>query len=260
MLLRRVIEQVREQNWTAIAIDFVIVVIGVFMGIQVANWNEARGLRQKSADFTAQLKTDLRAEGWRYQMLLEYYRDVRTAAQATADALDGKLALSNEVLLVNAYRATQYKQGAERRSTYDELVSTGNIGLITDRDFRQLVVRAYSINAIDNIVRDGVASRFRAWFRTNIPTDVQHALSSQCGDRVVAVGDFGGLDAMIDYPCRTGLSVEAIDAAVESLHAEPRVLGWLRLRIADIDTGLNDMSQNYRDVYEFLLDVAREQP
>ena len=42
MLLRRVIEHVKAQNWMAVAIDFVIVVIGVFIGIQVANWNESR--------------------------------------------------------------------------------------------------------------------------------------------------------------------------------------------------------------------------
>jgi hypothetical protein len=41
MLLRRVIEHVRTQNWTAIGIDFLIVVVGVFIGIQVSNWNEA---------------------------------------------------------------------------------------------------------------------------------------------------------------------------------------------------------------------------
>lgn len=42
MILRRVIAHVREQNWTAIAIDFVIVVTGVFVGLQVNLWNEAR--------------------------------------------------------------------------------------------------------------------------------------------------------------------------------------------------------------------------
>lgn len=42
MLLRRVIEHVRAQNWTAVALDFVIVVVGVFIGIQVSNWNAAR--------------------------------------------------------------------------------------------------------------------------------------------------------------------------------------------------------------------------
>jgi hypothetical protein len=42
MILRRIITHFRKQEWTAIAIDFVIVVSGVFIGIQVANWNEAR--------------------------------------------------------------------------------------------------------------------------------------------------------------------------------------------------------------------------
>lgn len=39
MILRRVVQHVRDQNWTAIAIEFVIVVTGVFIGIQVSNWN-----------------------------------------------------------------------------------------------------------------------------------------------------------------------------------------------------------------------------
>lgn len=42
MLLRRVIDHVEAQNWTAILIDFVIVVVGVFIGIQVSNWNDDR--------------------------------------------------------------------------------------------------------------------------------------------------------------------------------------------------------------------------
>ncbi|MEO0368600.1 MAG: hypothetical protein AAF197_07420 [Pseudomonadota bacterium] len=47
MLLRRVTKQVKDQNWFAVGIDFAIVVIGVFIGIQVANWNDARGDRQR---------------------------------------------------------------------------------------------------------------------------------------------------------------------------------------------------------------------
>ncbi len=43
MRLRRVTEHVKAQNWFAVGLDFVIVVVGVFIGIQVANWNEAPG-------------------------------------------------------------------------------------------------------------------------------------------------------------------------------------------------------------------------
>lgn len=42
MLLRRISSHVNEQNWFAVGIDFVIVVVGVFIGIQVSNWNESQ--------------------------------------------------------------------------------------------------------------------------------------------------------------------------------------------------------------------------
>jgi hypothetical protein len=62
MLLRRVIEHVRDQNWTAVAIDFVIVVVGVFVGIQVANWNEDRADRTREAVVLAGLAKDMRGD------------------------------------------------------------------------------------------------------------------------------------------------------------------------------------------------------
>ena len=42
MILRRVIQHVRKQEWTAIGIDLVIVVVGVYIGIQAQAWNAAR--------------------------------------------------------------------------------------------------------------------------------------------------------------------------------------------------------------------------
>jgi hypothetical protein len=42
VILRRLSKSLNEQNWTAIWIEFVLLVAGVFLGIQVANWNAAR--------------------------------------------------------------------------------------------------------------------------------------------------------------------------------------------------------------------------
>ncbi len=47
MLLRRITKHVTEQNWFAVFIDFLIVVVGVFIGIQVANWNESLAEKAK---------------------------------------------------------------------------------------------------------------------------------------------------------------------------------------------------------------------
>ena len=42
MIVRRLTKNLQAQNWTAVAIDFLIVVIGVFVGVQASNWNQTR--------------------------------------------------------------------------------------------------------------------------------------------------------------------------------------------------------------------------
>lgn len=63
MLLRHVIEHVREQNWTAVWtavwIDFVIVLVGQFFGIQVSNWNASRREAQRALGYLTRIHRDL---------------------------------------------------------------------------------------------------------------------------------------------------------------------------------------------------------
>ena len=60
MILRRVIEHFRKQEWTAIAIDFLIVVLGVFVGLQVNNWNAARKDFERTQTLLDAFRVDLR--------------------------------------------------------------------------------------------------------------------------------------------------------------------------------------------------------
>lgn len=62
MLLRRVIQHVKTQNWFAVAIDFVIVVVGVFIGIQVSNGNDAQSDRKREHAFLQALVEDVRQD------------------------------------------------------------------------------------------------------------------------------------------------------------------------------------------------------
>lgn len=45
MLLRRITQHVKDQNWFAVGLDFLIVVAGVYIGVLLGNWNETRQLR-----------------------------------------------------------------------------------------------------------------------------------------------------------------------------------------------------------------------
>src|SRR4028119_1389435 len=76
MLLRRVIDHVRRQEWMAIAIDFVIVVVGVFIGIQAANWNEARADAALARDYLERIQRDLSADIARYENRIRFWSTV----------------------------------------------------------------------------------------------------------------------------------------------------------------------------------------
>lgn len=62
MILRRVMEHVKAQDWFAVALDFVIVVAGVFVGLQVSNWNAARVEAAQEHDTLLAIAEDLRVE------------------------------------------------------------------------------------------------------------------------------------------------------------------------------------------------------
>ena len=60
MLLRRVTRHVRSQNWFAVGVDFLIVVVGVFVGLQVQDWNDARKERAEERALLGRLLTETR--------------------------------------------------------------------------------------------------------------------------------------------------------------------------------------------------------
>jgi|GEM_PF-1708470 len=42
MILRRLTKHVKDQNWFAVGLDFLIVVVGILIAFQITSWNEAR--------------------------------------------------------------------------------------------------------------------------------------------------------------------------------------------------------------------------
>lgn len=256
MRYRRLLEQLRRQDGMAIAIDLVIVVVGVFIGIQVANWNDDRATARRAEVFTDRLESDLREEAWGYEMQIGYFGDVAANGRRTLDALAGREPLSDDALLIAAYRATQYNGNIRRRATYDELTSRGEIGLVADEALRDLAQRVYTSPMFEYIVDEARNSPYRRWFRETVPHDVQQALAATCGDRNVLAGDYAGIDGSLDYPCSTGLPAESLAAAVAMLRSDPDAVRLLRLRVADVDTGLSNFTVYFTDIRDRLRVLA----
>lgn len=59
MLLRSLTRHIKDQNWFAVWLDLVIVIVGVFIGIQVANWNETRAFNARELELLEELKSEI---------------------------------------------------------------------------------------------------------------------------------------------------------------------------------------------------------
>ena len=59
MFVRRLKASLKEQHWMTIAIELVIVIIGVFVGNQVSNWNEERLQKRETERMLEQLRPEL---------------------------------------------------------------------------------------------------------------------------------------------------------------------------------------------------------
>ena len=161
MLLRRVIEHVHDQNWTAIAIDFVIVVLGVFVGIQVANWNEARIERQLVHGHLSEIAQDLRTHEAIGEELIDSAK-MRIAAvdyiyrEAFSTRLPTTIMLASHAWKgpqVEPFPPGQLDQlmgsinlvrvSVRSRNAYESLINSGRLGLLKNRELARHIQTYY---------------------------------------------------------------------------------------------------------------------
>jgi hypothetical protein len=252
LILRRLSQSLKQQNWAAIWIEFILLVSGVFLGLQVSNWNEERELNKKATIFTERLQDDLRYELWAEKLLIEYYKDVQDNTVLALGELTGEKPTTDEQFLISAYRSSQYRWNIQQRATYDELVSTGSISLIADAKMRELAMYMFTNPMNSDNMKDAKDSEYRKLFRENVAADVQQELLNACGDKTVETLDYANLTGQIDYDCTLNLPADKIRTAVSALKAQARIIPALQKRYADLGTAIYDTSFNHANNIKLL--------
>ena len=163
MILRRLTQSLREQNWTAIAIEFVMLVAGVFLGIQVANWNGQRQERALEADYLARLQRDFAAIDARLVANVTSWQantaaPARLLADLDAFGKTGHWPRSKAQMLDDLSRSVGGRIPAPRAASYVELLSAGKLGLVHDTRLREALLdydtqTGFTMNAYDALVR-----------------------------------------------------------------------------------------------------------
>ena len=62
MILRRLSKSIRRQDWFVAVLEVFIVVVGLFIGLQVDDWNTARIEREEGREILAQIEANLQQD------------------------------------------------------------------------------------------------------------------------------------------------------------------------------------------------------
>ena len=146
MILRRVMEHVKDQNWTAVGIDFLIVVVGVFVGLQVQDWNDARKERIEERAIMNRLHAETRA-------LLDLVGAEHGAQKALGDALMSANPVlfaqepARELTVTECESITGshvYRLGSDELPVLDEILETGRFDLLSSESVK-IQLRSYVV-------------------------------------------------------------------------------------------------------------------
>ena len=164
MILRRLAQSLKQQNWTAIWIEFILLVSGVFLGIQVANWNSARVERALEATYLSSLAIDIRRD-------IAEIDEINHVSTQRMSALNYLLQHATGKKLPSSFDSPRGRIEIEQAPPYDEN-DPNTIGLsifiLTTLDGNRLAYDTMINTGGINVIRDGELVRAIQSYYANV--------------------------------------------------------------------------------------------
>ena len=137
MLLRSLTKHVQNQNWFAVFIDFLIVVVGILIAFQITEWSEVRQQGDLEQSYLIRLAGDL-------DETIEYLSSQDKRSTEIKLVIENSLAVlntqdSNDAELIEAIRlyisdGTSLGDFKVNRTTFDDLQATGNLSVLQNKE------------------------------------------------------------------------------------------------------------------------------
>jgi hypothetical protein len=240
MILRRLGKSLTEQNWTAIAIEFVLLVAGVFFGTQVSNWNEARHETNRALANIERIQTDLATDIVALERRKVFWSlVVDNGHDAIRYAETGELVRGSAwKTLLAFYQASQLFPYVPADTTYQELRSAGELGLFKDPDLRAALA-AYYVNgagyAANFLFR--LEPEYRKLVRGHTPSIASAQVWAKCHKT-------NFFDDQFLMDCDSPMPESDAQAVLDEYLADPRLLPELRFWITNLEVMTSMIDQH----------------
>ena len=141
MLLRRVIDHVRDQNWFAVALEFVIVVSGVLLAFQVSEWSADQANREAERLYLSTMAGELDLIAERLESDMDNLREYRSRTRLFLGAAEAGDFDTAKQHLLGPVAVTRILSEGIVPASLNELLSSGRLLIIRSPELRMALAQ-----------------------------------------------------------------------------------------------------------------------
>ena len=232
MFLHRMMDHLKTQNWTAVGLDLGIVILGVFIGTQVSNWNQQRLEKREAQRLLLELRPALQSFADYFDSARPYYATSRAFSDTAFAGWRGDPAVSDEQFVIAAYQASQINTFNVNGNSWTAIFGGERLLDIDNAEVRRGLAGVMTFN-YDAIDLPAIATPYRQQVRSVIPEDIQDAIRGICSDKPIGRR---GQEIYLPPKCDLDFPDGRFAAAAAELRRHPELVGELRWHRAAVAT------------------------
>jgi hypothetical protein len=139
MIIRQILKEIGKRNWQSVVSDLLVVFIGVFTGLQVSNWNDARIEQAKERGYLIRLHEDIMASARGLEedrvFLLQQISDQRnilTSLNECQVSKENLVSVHRGFLTLGWINAPRFV-----KRTVDEMGASGHMNILQSTDIKK---------------------------------------------------------------------------------------------------------------------------
>lgn len=150
MILRRLITSVREQDWFTVVVELLILIVGIFLGLRVDEWNQARKDRADELQFMQRLHVDVMLADDLSRRVRErrlgFLESLKDAADVFFGRSDRDELSDDECKAIGV--SHHFHMNVAALPSVDELIGAGRLGILSDIQVRTEIVHMQQISQV----------------------------------------------------------------------------------------------------------------
>lgn len=240
MLLRRITKHVNDQNWVAVGIDMLVVVLGIFIGFQLNNWNVERQNVQKGESYLERIAEELEQDIRFFDGVLRSNERSIENAQFLLDTIDNEdLVRDDPTRFITSIASIGGSIVVNiSKNTFEEIKFSGNLELIKDEDLRNKIANYYTFIEV---------SQAFAHLRINAETEYQSRYAG-----VLAPDQYALFNNDVEYSEVDALLVH------ERFSQKPELHDWIPIIIGTKRGTIGASKRSQRNAKELLAEIIGE--